>query len=122
MLTLQMIRVIDCLWKDEGLDFRMTPYGCISTDQAVGLIEVVLNANTIANIQKEKALAVTSAFNKECLFSWLKDHNPTEESLNKAIEEFSMSCAGYSVATYVLGIADRHSDNIMVKSDGKGIN
>ena len=47
------------------------------------------------------------------------DHNPSESALNNAIEQFSLSCAGYCVATYVLGIADRHSDNIMVKKNGQ---
>lgn len=46
----------------------MNPYGCISTDNRVGLIEVVLNADTIANIQKEKGMfTATSAFRKGSL-------------------------------------------------------
>jgi len=46
----------------------MNPYQCISTDNRVGMIEVVLNAETIANIQKEKGMfSATSAFKKGSL-------------------------------------------------------
>ncbi|ALC46695.1 Pi3K92E [Drosophila busckii] len=119
MLTLQMLRVMDQLWKREGLDLRMNIYNCISMEQCLGMIEVVCDAETIANIQKERGMfSATSPFKKGSLYSWLKEHkNP--DQLNKAIKEFTLSCAGYCVATYVLGVADRHSDNIMVKRNGQ---
>jgi phosphatidylinositol-4,5-bisphosphate 3-kinase len=120
MLTLQMLRIMDRIWKMHNYDFRMNTYSCISMDRLLGIIEVVLNAETIANIQKEKGMfSATSPFKKGSLLAWLKEQNQTEEQLQKAINEFTLSCAGYCVATYVLGVADRHSDNIMVKKTGQ---
>uniref|UniRef100_A0A8B9ZY56 Phosphatidylinositol 4,5-bisphosphate 3-kinase catalytic subunit delta isoform n=1 Tax=Anas zonorhyncha TaxID=75864 RepID=A0A8B9ZY56_9AVES len=119
MLTLQMIQLMDVLWKQEGLDLRMTPYGCLSTGDKTGLIEVVMHSDTIANIQLNKSnMVATAAFNKDALLNWLKSKNPGD-ALEQAIEEFTLSCAGYCVATYVLGIGDRHSDNIMIRETGQ---
>ncbi|XP_063064934.1 phosphatidylinositol 4,5-bisphosphate 3-kinase catalytic subunit delta isoform isoform X2 [Engraulis encrasicolus] len=119
MLALQMIQLMDVLWKKEGLDLRMVPYGCLSTGNKTGLIEVVKNSDTIANIQRNNSNnAATAAFNKDALLNWLKSKNPGDK-LDEAIEEFTLSCAGYCVATYVLGIGDRHSDNIMIRETGQ---
>lgn len=120
MLTLQMLRIMDRIWKTNGYDFRLNTYSCISMDRRLGMIEVVLDSETIANIQKEKGMLAASAiFKKGSIYAWLKEHNSTDELLQKACHEFTLSCAGYCVATYVLGVADRHSDNIMVKKNGQ---
>ncbi|KAJ7324908.1 hypothetical protein JRQ81_017928 [Phrynocephalus forsythii] len=119
MLTLQMLRLMDLLWKEAGLDLRMLPYGCLATGDLSGLIEVVSKSETIADIQLNSSnVAAAAAFNKDALLNWLKEYNSGDD-LDRAIEAFTLSCAGYCVATYVLGIGDRHSDNIMVRKNGQ---
>lgn len=105
MLTLQMIQLMENLWKREGLDLRysgsscllfyfiqpsyliqrrnvpnthrMIPYSCLSTGNKMGLIEVVKHSDTIANIQRNNSnSAATAAFNKDALLNWLKSKNP----------------------------------------------
>lgn len=41
MLTLQVIRVMDELWRLDGLDLKMMTYICLATGKQVGLIQVV---------------------------------------------------------------------------------
>lgn len=116
-LTLQMLSIMDRLWKEDGLDLQMSMYNCVSTGERRGMVEVVPDAVTIAQIQKE-ASGATGALSKKPLARWLRNHNPSDEEYNRATENFLLSLAGYSVATYVLGIGDRHNDNIMICTSG----
>lgn len=115
-LTLQMLSLMDQLWKQAGLDLHMTPYLVAVTGDGTGLIEVVQDSVTTAKIQMEKGLL--GAFSEKPLHTWLKLANPSENDFEAAVDNFVLSCAGYCVATYVLGIGDRHNDNIMVDRKG----
>ena len=57
----------------------MTPYAVLPTGEKIGVIEVVTNATTLANIQKTQVGAVRGAFNEEVLLKWLKIKNDTDE-------------------------------------------
>jgi len=58
-LTLQMFRLMDQMWLNEGLDLKMSPYHCVETGNEIGMIEVVLNAETTAGIQKVRSSQIT---------------------------------------------------------------
>lgn len=49
-LIIQLLRVMNDLWLKEGLDMKMMLYDCISTGFERGLLQVVLQANTLGNI------------------------------------------------------------------------
>eukprot|EP00002_Diphylleia_rotans_P030489 TRINITY_DN6269_c0_g1_i6.p1 TRINITY_DN6269_c0_g1~~TRINITY_DN6269_c0_g1_i6.p1 ORF type:complete len:1325 (+),score=245.59 TRINITY_DN6269_c0_g1_i6:73-4047(+) len=116
VLTIQMLQVMDMLWKQSGLDLELTPYKCIAMSEDDGMIEVVENSNTLANIQKENG-GVTAAFSDTSLLKWLQIESQQDE-MEKIVRNFVHSLAGYCVATYVLGIGDRHNDNIMLARSG----
>jgi hypothetical protein len=167
-LTLQILSTLSELWRAEGLDFLVSDYGCISTGNEVGLIEVVPNAKTLAGIVKHTVRtkagstmvpgsrrmkvksAVQSFFDFDMFRNWLarealrekrRQETGTEsedqgvgstvgdaidrmdgsqlELPDHVTDNFMRTCAGYCVFTYVLGISDRHNDNIMLTCTGK---
>ncbi|GAM27069.1 hypothetical protein SAMD00019534_102440 [Acytostelium subglobosum LB1] len=116
-LTIQMIDLMDRMWLAEGIDLQTISYKCIATGPFEGMIEVVGEAMTIAEIQKLSG-GITAAFSETAIASWLKQVNPSEFEYNVAVENFVRSCAGCCVYTFILGIGDRHNDNIMITKSG----
>ncbi|EPY41053.1 phosphatidylinositol-4,5-bisphosphate 3-kinase [Angomonas deanei] len=117
LLTLQMLDLMDGIWKTHGLDLRIIPYGCISTGEGVGMIEVVLDSDTIASITKKDGGA-QAAFSEQPLINYLRGFNRERTDVERCLWNFLLSVSGYTVATYVLGVGDRHNDNIMLRKDG----
>jgi phosphatidylinositol-4,5-bisphosphate 3-kinase len=95
----------------------MKPYRVQATMDQVGMIEIVRNSETIAAIHRKYGGTI-GAFSETTIIDFLKHHNPDNLAYDNATENFIRSCAGYCVATFVLGIGDRHSDNIMVTKFG----
>eukprot|EP01132_Coremiostelium_polycephalum_P010003 gene10003-12268_t len=116
-LTIQMIEIMDRIWLSEGIDLQTITYKCMATGPAEGMIEVVGESMTIAEIQKLSG-GVTAAFSETAISSWLKQVNPSEFEYNNAVENFIRSCAGCCVYSFILGIGDRHNDNIMITKSG----
>lgn len=115
-LTIQLVRIMDRLWLEEGLDLKMVTFNCVPTGRKKGMIEMVGEAETLRKIQVEWGL--TGSFKDKPIAEWLARQNPSPLEYQRAVDNFTVSCAGYSVATYILGICDRHNDNIMLKTSG----
>jgi phosphatidylinositol 3-kinase len=94
------------------LDLRLTTYRVLATSTEIGLIEFV-KSSAIADILKEH----------DSLRAYIAIHNPDPKGPGgctmQSMQNFVKSCAGYSVITYLLGVGDRHLDNLMLTKDGK---
>ena len=104
-LIIQIIRLMDKLLKDVNLDMCLKPYNVIATSIRDGFVEFVQNSSTIQDRIKKK----------QSLGNYLKENLANNPDI---IETFIKSCAGYCVITYLLGIGDRHLENLMVDNKG----
>jgi phosphatidylinositol 3-kinase len=107
-LILQIISYMDNLLKRVNLDFEFTTYKVLATSKNDGFVEFVPNSLTIYDILKNY---------QNQIYPFLRENggNNTE----KLLDSYINSCAGYCVATYILGIGDRHLENILINRNGK---
>jgi phosphatidylinositol 3-kinase len=99
-VIVRMVQLMNDLLRKEQLDLRLTPYMVMATSPQAGMIECVPNCRSIGQI-----LAA--------------DGRIKLDSASRQMDTFVRSCAGYSVITYILGVGDRHLDNLMLTDDGR---
>jgi phosphatidylinositol kinase/protein kinase (PI-3 family) len=58
-------------------------------------------------------------FKNSVIHDYIRQMCPDEKSLRLAEKNFMHSLAGSVVATYVLGVADRHPSNVMLTHKGQ---
>ena len=115
IVTLQLFKIMQTLWYKNNLFLNMSLYSVISTGDMEGMLEVVTNSATVAAIHKEQGGSLQS-FKKDCLKNWIEINCSNKE---ECYTNFLLTNVAYCMATFVLGIGDRHSDNIMLKKNGE---
>ncbi|PWN29560.1 phosphatidylinositol 3-kinase [Jaminaea rosea] len=106
-LVLQLFQLMDRLLLNENLDLKMTPYRVLATSAREGMVQFV-PSRTLANIVGEYG----------SLAAYLKLDAAGNEATD-VMDTFVRSCAGYCVVTYLLGVGDRHLDNLLLTPTGR---
>lgn len=109
-LILQTIALMDELLKKVSVDLKFSIYKVIATGLEDGFVEFVTESTTISAINKKYPDAIVGFLNKMEI----------EKKLSKEaiLDTYVKSCAGYSAVTYLLGIGDRHLENLMIRNSG----
>ena len=110
-LILQMINYMDSLLKKVQLDYEFTTYKVLATSKSDGFVEFVPNSSTIQDILKK--------YNNQIKLFYKEISKGDDQLLEKMLDSYINSCAGYCVITYILGIGDRHLENLMINNKGR---
>ncbi|XP_071166399.1 phosphatidylinositol 3-kinase catalytic subunit type 3-like isoform X3 [Mytilus edulis] len=112
-LILQIITLMDKLLQTENLDLKLTPYKVLATSSKHGFVQMIEECLPLAEL-----LATDGT-----IHNFLKKHAPMEGAVYgispEVIDNYIKSCAGYCVVTYLLGVGDRHLDNLLLTKNGK---
>ena len=108
-IVTNIITLIDIILKrEEGLDLDIVKYKVIPTSKTTGLVEMVKDSVTIYDILEKR---------KTTIQNFIIDHNK-EKKICEIRSKFIKSTAAYCIISYLLGIGDRHLDNIMISKSG----
>ena len=112
-----LLTFMNSMWLKEDLDLKFVSYGVFPCTPKSGFIEVVPNALTLCKLQTLSG-GITGTLSSGCIYQWLHQKNPEVVSFEKALHNFTLSTAAYCVATYILGVCDRHNDNVIILPSG----
>ena len=108
LIISNIIKVMDhILQTEEGLKLNVSAYNVLPVNEKRGFIEIIPNSDTLYDIQK-KGFTIQN---------YIIEHN-TDVRIDELRRRFTMSCAAYCVISYLLGIGDRHLENIMITEKG----
>ncbi|MCJ1286146.1 Phosphatidylinositol (PI) 3-kinase [Xylographa opegraphella] len=112
-LVLQIISLMDRLLRKENLDLKLSPYRILATSASAGAVQFV-PSTTLG--------AAQSKYTGNYILTYLRTNNPDKKAelgvRKEAMDTYIKSCAGYCVVTYLLGVGDRHLDNLLLAPDG----
>ncbi|KAL4773581.1 phosphatidylinositol 3-kinase [Aspergillus nidulans var. acristatus] len=110
-LVIQIIILMDRLLQKENLDLKLTPYRILATNATAGAMQFIPSTSLSAVSAKYKTV-----------LAYLKANNPDENEplgvRKETMDTYIKSCAGYCVITYLLGVGDRHLENLLLAPDG----
>jgi len=123
--VIQLLCLLQDAWDAAAVECALVLYRSLAVGFECGMIECVTSASTIAKIQASRGGSIVGALRSTPLFQFLTDKTPVDAAdvdkllWRDVLCNYSRSLAASCVATFALGIGDRHNDNVMLRNDGR---
>ncbi|CAF3762751.1 unnamed protein product [Rotaria magnacalcarata] len=117
-LILQIVTLMDRILRKENIDLKLTPYKVLSTSLKHGFVQYIESQPLQKILERNRTI-------RQYLQSKVTTTNTEDTVLNETgipremMDAYVKSCAGYCVVTYLLGIGDRHLDNLLLRDSGQ---
>lgn len=108
-IIINIIRTMDFILKrEENLDLNILTYNVLPISAKNGLIEIIAESETIHSIKYKKNFTIQN---------YILECNPSL-TVREVRDRIVKSSAAYCLIPYLLGVGDRHLDNIMISKEG----
>jgi len=112
-LVLQIIQLMDNLLRRENLDLKLTPYKALASSSRHGFAQFIPSITVGAALREHG----------NSILNYFRLHAPEPGApfgiQPEVMDNYVKSCAGYCIITYILGVGDRHNDNLLLTTCGK---
>lgn len=114
-LMLQMMALMSCVWQE-----RLPPEDAQLLQIAnFRVLAVTPQSGYVKFVADSVPLSVALRESQGNLAEWLGQHCPHDLSVDELMDNFCGSVAASCVATYILGIGDRHLENLCITRRGQ---
>jgi hypothetical protein len=113
-LAIQLLSLMDGFLRDAGLDLMMSPYDVLPVARDAGIVQFLTGALPLSALTQQGELG---------LFHFMRNRHPDPcEPAGvgvTALDNFTRSLAGLCVSNHILGVGDRHLDNLLILPDAR---
>ena len=102
----KFVMTVTNMMKQINHDITLNTYHVLPVDDMFGIIEMLTDASTLQEINKESSLT-----------NWIVKNNITKSMLDIR-KDFILSCASNCILSFMMGVGDRNLGNILVSKDG----
>lgn len=107
-IIMDIIQLMDIILKrEENLDLCITTYNILPINHKEGFIEMISSSKTLYQLQKESFT----------IQNFINENNP-DTTVREWKTRFVNSCVAHCIISYLLGIGDRHLENMMITNKG----